>query len=242
MSETNLDRELIGNIFKNNAGLEFMVLRYVYSDKHYQRFYECKFLESGYTDIFVSGRIKEGNIKDPFSPSLVGVGYLGNILPKYYPKEYGVWKGMIRRCYDVNHMHYNLYGANSVTVCERWHCFENFVNDLPFIEGFDEKLFYNGELNLDKDLKQKFSINKIYSPETCVFLPKRINSKISTAIPCIGINIESGNIIYTDSIRDMSDILSVDPSYIRQSMIKSKLCNGYDIYKLPASIIPAKII
>lgn len=41
-----------------------------------------------------------------------------------------LWYGMKARCYDPTHISYHLYGANGVTVCERWMTFENFVEDM----------------------------------------------------------------------------------------------------------------
>lgn len=40
------------------------------------------------------------------------------------------WHGMMRRCYRTDHKSYPYYGALGVKVCERWHSFDNFINDL----------------------------------------------------------------------------------------------------------------
>ena len=148
---------------------------------------------------------------------------------------------MIRRCYEQTHMYYYLYGGNGVTVCKRWHCFENFVADLPYIDGYDDEMFHNKELHLDKDLKQKGVGFKVYSLETCTFLPKNINGKISYGIPCLAINIDNSNVIYAESIKDMSMIIGVDPAYVRRTMYDNKLCRGYKLCIIPAQIIPATI-
>lgn len=45
-------------------------------------------------------------------------------------KTYEVWKNMIARCEYPNHISYKYYGAKGITVCERWHDFQNFLNDM----------------------------------------------------------------------------------------------------------------
>lgn len=65
-------------------------------------------------------------------------------------------------------MKYNTY--EECTVCEEWHNFQNFA------DWFDKNYYEIGKerMEIDKDLLIKN--NKIYSPNTCVFVPRRINS------------------------------------------------------------------
>jgi hypothetical protein len=37
---------------------------------------------------------------------------------------------MHRRCYNPNHESYSYYGGRGITVCDRWHIFENFLADM----------------------------------------------------------------------------------------------------------------
>lgn len=50
---------------------------------------------------------------------------------------YGVWLGMIGRCYNQNWKTYDRYGGRGIAVCDRWrHSFENFLADMgPRPEG-----------------------------------------------------------------------------------------------------------
>lgn len=43
---------------------------------------------------------------------------------------YKSWKGMHRRCYNSNYKRYPDYGGRGIGVCERWHSFENFLEDM----------------------------------------------------------------------------------------------------------------
>ena len=56
------------------------------------------------------------------------------------------------------------------TVCTEWHNFQ------AFAEWYENNYYEipNESMSLDKDIL--FKGNKIYSPETCVFVPKNINS------------------------------------------------------------------
>jgi hypothetical protein len=40
------------------------------------------------------------------------------------------WRAMMRRCYENNHHAFHRYGGRGISVCERWHNFNNFRNDL----------------------------------------------------------------------------------------------------------------
>lgn len=78
----------------------------------------------------------------------------------YYRK----WYEMLRRCYSERyHALYPTY--KECTVCEEWLTFSNF------------KSWMEGEDWLDKELDKDIIVpdNKIYSPETCVFVTKAIN-------------------------------------------------------------------
>ncbi len=44
--------------------------------------------------------------------------------------EYTAWANMLARCERPNHPSYPDYGARGITVCERWHVFENFLADM----------------------------------------------------------------------------------------------------------------
>jgi len=98
-----------------------------------------------------------------------GVGinnFEGNVsIKKKYIKSYIQWKNMLQRCYSKKYheMHPTYIGC---TVCNEWLFFSNFK------EWYDFN--YRNGYQLDKDIL--FNGNKIYSPNTCVFVPREINS------------------------------------------------------------------
>lgn len=131
--------------------------------------------------------------RDRHSRTICGVGFLGDgdyisstIIngKKVVTKEYMCWHNMIKRCYDKSEMYKHYH---DVTVCDEWHNFQNFAR--WYNENYYE--VENQKSDLDKDLLIKG--NKIYSPQTCVFVPHYINSlllshKNGRGNTCIGVS------------------------------------------------------
>lgn len=119
-------------------------------------------------------KFKKGSIKNPYYPSVCGVGYFGQGKYKSRGKDkkktiaYQIWNGMIKRCYDAYELNKEPTYIDCY-VCDEWLCFQNFA------EWFYENYYEcdNERIQLDKDILIKG--NKIYSPKTCVFVPQRIN-------------------------------------------------------------------
>ena len=117
---------------------------------------------------------KKGQIKCPYEPRIYGIGFIGE--GKYKAKEngkktdeYKIYQNMLMRCYDPKyHEKYPTYKN-----CKVEDYLLNFQNMCKWL---DENYYeIPGEvMHLDKDILCKG--NKIYSRETCIFVPQRINS------------------------------------------------------------------
>lgn len=131
-----------------------------------------KFLKSGELVKCTYDNFKKGAIKSHFAPTVYGIGVVGlektrgNGKPL---KSYKVWSSMLGRCYDEKfHTIQSTY--KDCIVCEEWLYYSNFK------KWFEEN-YYDIEgqnMCLDKDILNKG--NKVYSPDTCVFIPQSINS------------------------------------------------------------------
>jgi len=169
---------VIGEILENKSGQKYVVLATEGKSKSNNQKWRIRFLDTGYETVVEKVQMKRGKIKDRFARDILGVGYIGNADVVTNRRSYNIWHKMLRRCYDVTDNSYINYGGKGVTVAEEWCSFEQFVKDIPLIDGYDQSLFEAGVLNLDKDMKQMKAETKIYSLNTCTFLTKTKNSAI----------------------------------------------------------------
>jgi hypothetical protein len=80
------------------------------------------------------------------------------------------WRDMIKRCYDPKY-HAKQPTYIDCSVCDSWLMFSNFRN---WMVNQD----WEGK-ELDKDLLVKG--NKVYSPETCVFVSRELNTLLNSS-------------------------------------------------------------
>lgn len=159
----------IGEKHITNEGYEVEIIEYISAVKC-----KIKFIKSGHIKSNIKySDLKKGKVKNPYHPSVYGIGYFG--VGKYssqkngkHTNHYKTWTSILERCYSLR------FKDNSSTylgcsVAEDWYNFQNFA------EWYEKN--YNSNTmqgwHLDKDIL--FKGNKIYSPETCCFVPASIN-------------------------------------------------------------------
>lgn len=164
--------ERLGEVRLNTKGTPMKIIRYGNSED-----IDIEFLDDFHYvkehQAYVN--FKNGGIKNPYDKNICGIGYLG--VGKFHCKhpngvhtmEYQNWIAMIRRCYDVDRQ--STYPAyyGICEVCEEWYNFQ------VFARWYEENYYQvgNERMHIDKDILVKG--NKIYSPETCILVPQRIN-------------------------------------------------------------------
>ena len=111
---------------------------------------------------------RANHIRDFSRKHFFGVGYVSSTkeAPFFYKerkeKSFVRWLSLLERCYGAK--------KTGALVCDEWHDYSNFkkwyLKNKPLDDAFE----------LDKDLLSKE--RKIYSPETCCFLPTSINTTL----------------------------------------------------------------
>ena len=159
-------KDRVGEEYINNQGCKYKIIKYLGRHSITIQF------EDGYiSDSVRIGNIKTGGIKNPYFPSVVGVGYLGEGVynPKDFPLMYDSWTNILYRCYSKK-FHKKCPSYEKCVIANQWKCFQYFGE--WFEQNHNEDIMKGWAV--DKDILQKG--NKIYSPETCAFVPPQINS------------------------------------------------------------------
>lgn len=171
--------DVLGKIFTDRFGNEFIVKELSFRDKYSVAYYKCVFVKTGTEVEATVNQIigQSSHVFDRYSPSVHNVGIMGNAHIKDNPKVFDVWRAMIARCYNLKNPSYKTYGGKGVKVCERWKRFDYFLEDIKEIKGYDQKKIDKGLLVLDKDIINRAAL--LYSPETCCFITRSENTRES---------------------------------------------------------------
>ena len=167
MRYVDLDYCIQQSILYESGGGKFKIISYKDSKNVH-----IKFIGTGFETVARLDNIRNGKVKDRYLPSVYGVGIVGTKYPisegGVHTKEYGLWKNMLRRCYsDTYKKKYPTY--------EGCKCSENFKSYEYFYEWCHNQIGFGNEgFELDKDLLVKG--NKVYSEDSCIFIPTEINT------------------------------------------------------------------
>lgn len=157
--------EILGTYIKYNNG------------KNKDKMVKVRVKDTGYEKYVAHRHMGTCVIYDPLIPRISGVGYIGEGEyrarkptreggDKY--KSYACWENMLWRVYGKDHQQSNRYWGRGASVCNEWHNLQTFVpwflDNYPYKDGF----------TLDSDIFMKNGV-KVYSPDTCVFIPQDIN-------------------------------------------------------------------
>ena len=163
-------KDCVGKICKSKSSGDFKIVKY-----NNAKDVEVQFLKTRFEMTVELGSIRKGEVKDPYAPSVYGVGITGT---KYQPtingvntKEYELWRGMLKRSYsDTYQKKHPTYIGCEVS--------NNFLYYEYFYEWCHKQIGFDNDGNgnpfhLDKDLLIKG--NKVYDENTCIFIPSEIN-------------------------------------------------------------------
>ena len=160
--------EKLGETVMQNCGEVAFVVEYV----DYQNI-TVQFKKTGELVKTRYGAFVKGNVKSHFTPSVFGIGTTGLESIRDENGEildsYNCWQSMLMRCYSAKYQKkYPTYIG--CRVCDEWLYYPNFK------KWYEENYYKisNKTSQLDKDILIKG--NKVYSPNTCVFVPNFINT------------------------------------------------------------------
>lgn len=103
--------------------------------------------------------------------------------------EYSTWCSIKRRCYNPNQENYERYGGKGIRMCARWlNSFENFYEDMG------PKPTHNHTI-------ERKDSSKDYSPDNCIWLPSRYQSKNRRTV--IKIKYQGKEMILKDWAREL---------------------------------------
>lgn len=154
-----------GKVYPSNRFGDVEIVEYIDNKKAV-----IKFLNTGYTAEESWSSIRSGYIRDRSLPTTCGFGFIdveGASIGRNMTKEYKLWNNMITRCYNEN-LRYRHPSYKDCTVSENFKYLSNFKEWYHKQIGSDQEGWH-----LDKDILVKG--NKVYSEDTCCFVPPDIN-------------------------------------------------------------------
>lgn len=163
-------KDRVGETSINFQGLEMKILEYRKAIDMTIQFEDGTIVNKTAYKEFSNGSIKNLN-----HPSIFGKGYMGEGRYKAWggsglTKQYCTWIAMLSRCYNEKELKRSPT-YRGVEVHQEWYNFQ------VFAEWFENN--YKEGFHLDKDII--CSDCRVYSPETCVFVPREINSLFTSA-------------------------------------------------------------
>ena len=161
----------VGGVYPSNKWGDMEVLSYRGAED-----ITIKFTDTGsIRKNILASKLRNGKVKDFYGLSIQGVGYqgVGKYTKTTRPKIYQTWSGMLERCYSEKSLIVNP-SYKGCTVVNPWHNLQVFAVwfEENYIEGYQ----------LDKDIKVPG--NKVYGPDTCMFvtLAKNVAAARATTV------------------------------------------------------------
>lgn len=154
---------------KNNKGTPMKIISGTSKENIIVEFQDDFRFKKSTTYVNFSNR----QVKNPYDITVYGVGAVGDGKYKTWEQghitaEYGTWADMLRRCYSEKTKNKQPAYYGITTVCNEWKIYQ------VFAEWYiNNKYEVNERLHLDKDIL--YPGNKVYSPNTCLLVPQRIN-------------------------------------------------------------------
>lgn len=159
----------LGEVFINKNNCKFTIIAYRGATDIDLKFEDGTILYNRQYRDAVLATAKNPNYPSIYERGYIGVGRHLTCIDGKDTKVYTTWQAMFARCYNKKELEkHPTYIGCSVT--EEWYNFQVFGD---WFEG-NWKPWMDSSWHLDKDIRVKG--NKIYSPETCAFVPQEVNT------------------------------------------------------------------
>lgn len=179
-----LEHEFLGCIYKTNQG---DLLRIINIPSKREVTYQ--FMDNfGYIGTTTIQNIRNGQVRNLYHMNEFG-GYLGETpySGKQHKDLYNIWHSMLvrgtgaRSKYECKGYYSSSQYYNTAAICQEWRCYAFFAE--WYVSNIS-KLNPNISYEIDKDLLYRFYKSytngfKLYSPATCVLIPRDLNIQIA---------------------------------------------------------------
>lgn len=195
-------QDLPGCKFPTNNSGEIEIIEYRGANNILIRFIDTGDLKVTNWRYIQSGMVRNKSRFKVTERDYYGNATIGNGVYSYKEdtRAFAIWTGILRRCYDGK-IHALHPSYKNCYVCSDWLNFQKFAH--WYYKNM--KVGYD----IDKDILVKN--NKVYSPETCAFVPKRVNSlfikrNLTKGDPTLPVGVyqrnKDGNIFYVAMCND----------------------------------------
>ena len=170
----------LGEIRNNNFGTPMKIIEYNSSQDITVEFQD----EYKYKRKTIYINFVNGNILNPYDPTILGIGRLGGIkLQTKYPHCYSIWEMILRRTNgDQDRKDFRKY--LDCTMQESWKIFSNFLEWYLNQPNLKALMKHHKRYAIDKDIL--FRGNKIYDEKHCTLVPQRVNNLFLNRKVCRG--------------------------------------------------------
>lgn len=141
------------------------VIGFAHKDKHLNTYWLCR-CECGEERAVGGAKVKRGETKscgclqrEELIKRCTTHGHTGS-------RIYEIWRAMLARCENPNHVHYHCYGGRGITICKKWMKFENFLEDM-------------GEPPTNKHQIDRINNDGNYNKNNCEWVTPKQNSRNS---------------------------------------------------------------
>lgn len=168
--------DLTNSIFTSKRFGDIIVTKYVNSTTVH-----IKFINTGWESVVTLSSARKGCVQDNLAKTCYGVGHIGDTKTSFYANHkpsYSLWKDMLKRCYDSDYQS-KRKSYKGCSVSETFLCYSDFEKWCNEQIGFGVYGF-----RLDKYIL--FKGNKIYSEDTCCFVPVELNGLLIRQESCRG--------------------------------------------------------